>query len=260
MLSHQQVLQHGQILEQAHILEGAHQPFSRHFMAGHAVYRLAVHGNDAGGRLVETAHAIEYRGLARAVGANDGEDLVLMNVELHPVDGQEAAEAHGEIRDLQQDLAHYFNSTCGRFMGSRPCGRHIIIRTITRPKIIMRYSANSRATSGSTVSTMAARITPTCEPMPPSTTMASMSADSKKVKDSGLTKPWRAAKNAPPKPAKVAPMVNAQSFTLVGLRPSERQAISSSRKAAHARPMGMRITRLDTNSVNSASASAIRYR
>ena len=77
------------------------------------------------------------------------------------VDRQQAAEAHGEIRYFQQDLAHCFNSTCGRFMGSRPCGRHIIIRTITRPKIIIRYSANSRATSGNTVSTMAASITPT---------------------------------------------------------------------------------------------------
>ncbi len=96
--------------------------------------------------------------------------------------------------------------------------------------------------------------------MPPSTTMARISADSMKVKDSGLTMPWRAAKNAPPKPANIAPSVNAESLMRVGFRPSERQAISSSRSASQARPTGMRISRVDTNSVISASSSAIRYR
>ena len=72
--------------------------------------------------------------------------------------------------------------------------------------------------------------------------------------------PWRAAKNAPPKPAKVAPSVNADSLMRVGFRPSERQAISSSRRASQARPTGMRIRRVDTNSVTSASSRAIMYR
>ena len=63
------------------------------------------------------------------------------------------------------------------------------ISTITRPNSSIRYSENSRAISGSTVRMMAARITPSCEPMPPSTTMARIRADSMKVKDSGLTSP-----------------------------------------------------------------------
>ncbi|MNS61556.1 hypothetical protein D3C71_2166680 [compost metagenome] len=53
----------------------------------------------------------------------------------------------------------------------------------------MRYSLNSRIISGSRIITTAARITPSCEPMPPSTTMARMIADSMKVKDSGVTRP-----------------------------------------------------------------------
>ena len=36
-------------------------------------------------------------------------------------------------------------------MGSSPCGRQIIMNTIKRPNISMRYSLNSRASSGSTV-------------------------------------------------------------------------------------------------------------
>ena len=105
---------------------------------------------------------------------------------------------------------------------------------------------------------IAARMTPTCEPMPPNTTMARMMADSIKVKDSGLIKPWRAAKKHPAKPAKVAPMVKALSLTAVGLIPSARQAISSSRSASQARPMGMRSKRLITNRVISTSSRASR--
>ncbi len=51
-----------------------------------------------------------------------------------------------------------------------------------------------------------------------------------KVKDSGEMKPCRAAKNEPAKPANIAPMAKAVSLVLVVLMPSERQAISSSRK------------------------------
>src|SRR5690606_31031588 len=136
--------------------------------------------------------------------------LLRENVEGHVVHRQQAAKAHAQVVDLQegraaggrrsgwrgcgQGGAHAGTSTWWRFMGSRPCGRQIIMTIMTRPKISMRYSENSRATSGSTVSRMAATITPNCEPMPPSTTMARISADSMKVNDSGLTMPWRAAK------------------------------------------------------------------
>src|ERR1700755_2713901 len=75
---------------------------------------------------------------------------------------------------------------------------------------------------------IAASATPSCEPMPPSTTMASTSADSWKVKDSGLMKPCRVAKNAPAKPPNIAPVANAVSLVVVVLMPSARQATSSS--------------------------------
>ena len=51
------------------------------------------------------------------------------------------------------------------------------------------------------IMTTAAMATPIWLPMPPSTTMARISADSVKLTDSGLMKPWRAAKNAPAMPA-----------------------------------------------------------
>src|SRR3546814_20318348 len=115
------------------------------------------------------------------------------------LDRKQAAEPHGKAGYLKQYLAHTFNSTCGRLTGSRPCGRHININTIPNPKINMRYYANSRAISGTTVSTMAARITPTCDTMPPSTTIARTRHDSMRVKDPGLTRPWRPDQKAQPK-------------------------------------------------------------
>ena len=90
--------------------------------------------------------------------------------------------------------------------------------------------------------------------MPPSTTMATITADSMKVKLSGEMNPCRAAKNDPAKPANMAPMAKAVSLVLVVLMPSERQAISSSRKASHARPIGSRRSRTVTAAVISASA------
>ena len=90
--------------------------------------------------------------------------------------------------------------------------------------------------------------------MPPSTTMARMIALSMKVKLSGLMKPCRVAKNAPAKPPSMAPMAKAESFTVVGLMPSARQAISSSRSASQARPIGNRRRRSVKRLVTSASA------
>ena len=75
-----------------------------------------------------------------------------------------------------------------------------------------------------------------------------------KLKLSGEMKPWRAAKNEPAKPPNIAPMANAVSLVLVVLMPSERQAISSSRRASQARPIGSRRIRSVTRLVSSASA------
>ena len=60
------------------------------------------------------------------------------------------------------------------------------------------------------------------------------------------------AKNEPAKPPNMAPMANAVSLVLVGLMPSDRQAISSSLSASQARPMGS----LRMRSVNALVISA----
>ena len=74
--------------------------------------------------------------------------------------------------------------------------------------------------------------------MPPRTTMATMIADSIKVKLSGLIKACLVAKNDPANPPNIAPIANAVNLVFVGLTPKDLQAISSSLRASHALPTG----------------------
>src|SRR5690606_21922231 len=104
--------------EQAHVLKGAHQALLGDLVAGHALYGPAVQQYAARGGLVEAAHAIEHSGLARPVGPYDGENLVALNLELHLVHGQQAAEAHGQPGYLEQYIVHALSSTWGRLTGS----------------------------------------------------------------------------------------------------------------------------------------------
>ena len=69
----------------------------------------------------------------------------------------------------------------------------------SRPNTALSKSS-SRISSVPPIMMMAAIATPIWLPMPPSTTMATITADSMKVKLSGEMKPCRAAKNEPAKP------------------------------------------------------------
>ena len=77
----------------------------------------------------------------------------------------------------------------------------------------------------------AAMVTPSTEPMPPSTTMDRTMADSMNVKLAGLMNVVLAAKMTPANPAQQEPSAKAESFTLVRSMPMASQAISSSRRA-----------------------------
>src|SRR5215468_6981436 len=148
-----------------------------------------------------------------------------------------------------------------------PRGLHTMISTIAKPNSSIRYWVGSKLLPNTTLRKSSSRMisvppimitaaiaTPSRLPMPPSTTMATITADSMKVKLSGEMNPCRAAKNDPAKPANIAPMAKAVSLVLVVLMPSERQAISSSRKASHARPIGSRRSRMVMAAVSNASA------
>src|SRR6185437_15302026 len=274
VLSHHQILQRRHAGEQADVLEGAGdlglfgdtevvEPLQRDL--GRA---LAHQAERAAGRPVEAGDAVEHRGLASAVGTDQRGDLFRGRSKGQIVDGDDAAETHDQMIDREDGLAHPCPSltrseeiACARLrntVGARwpisPRGRQIINSTMAMPNTSMRYCSRPRNSSKPPIMAIEASATPSCEPMPPSTTMASTSADSWKVKDSGEMKPWRVAKNAPAKPPNMAPVANAVSLVVVVLMPSARQATSSSRSASQARPIGSRRRRIVTQLVSSASA------
>src|SRR5262249_20167232 len=99
------------------------------------------------GRLVEAGDAVEHRGLAGAIGANDGGDLARAGAERDVVDRQQAAEAHRQMLDFDQrhDVAHGapprrtgWSLSEGSRWAIRPRGRNTMISTMASPKAIMR--------------------------------------------------------------------------------------------------------------------------
>ena len=121
------------------------------------------------------------------------------------------------LDQVGRDAWLWCRNTVGARWPTSPRGRQIMISTMARPNTSMRYCSNSRNSSKPPSMTSAASATPSCEPMPPSTTIASTSADSLKVKHSGLMKPCRVAKNAPAKPPNMAPIANAVSLVVGGV-------------------------------------------
>lgn len=100
VLGDEQVFQRRHALEQTHVLEGAHHAVVGDVMAALARNALAVQHDVAARRLVETTDAIEHRGLARAIGADDGKHFLRAYVKAHVVHGQQAAEAHAQVFDF----------------------------------------------------------------------------------------------------------------------------------------------------------------
>src|SRR5262249_39606724 len=193
-------------------------------------------------RMIEAGDAVEDRGLAGAVGSDERGDVSALRRETDVIDRDEAAEPHAQVLDGEDRIGRHAHcrasattsagtsfglprKTEGVRVATSPRGRQIMISTMATPNTSMRYWANSRNNSKAPSMAKAAMATPSCEPMPPSTTMASTSADSEKVKDSGLMKPWRVAKNEPAMPPNMAPIAKAVSLVVVVLMPSERHAI-----------------------------------
>ncbi|CAN4048302.1 ribosome recycling factor, partial [Dysosmobacter welbionis] len=59
------------------------------------------------GGLVHAGDDVEGRSLARAVGADQGDDLPLAYLQIHVVHGDDAAELHGDILQTKDLLTHF---------------------------------------------------------------------------------------------------------------------------------------------------------
>src|SRR5208282_4463699 len=117
-----------------------------------------------GARPVEAGQAVEHRGLAGAVGADDGGDVAPIGGEGHVVHRLDAAEMHRQALHVEQRrfgsvgrFAHDAPLGLSRIEGARlarmPRGRQIMMPTIAAPNSSMRNWSNSRPNSGSVTST-----------------------------------------------------------------------------------------------------------
>ena len=174
--------------------------------------RRAAVADLARGRDVEAGEAVEERGLAGAVGADQADDLAVVDGEVDVADGGETAEAHGDAAGLEDRLGRARRGV-GRSsvmvispprsgapasltssassvvllvelelpapVGDEALGRKRIMRTSATPKTSSRYSSRNRSFSGIRQSSAAPRSGPVTVPMPPRTTAASRKADSR---------------------------------------------------------------------------------
>ena len=108
MLRHHQILEHRHAAEQPDVLEGAGDAGLRidvvvvEPLEPEALAVGMVELQHPFGRLVEAGDAVEHRGLAGAVRPDQRGDVVPPDLEGDVVDGDESAEAHGEVLDLEQ--------------------------------------------------------------------------------------------------------------------------------------------------------------
>ena len=118
------VVEHAHALEQRQVLEGAGDAQGRGLVRAHAAALLALEGDEARLRMVEAVDDVEDRGLARAVGADDGADLALADVEADRVERAHAAEAQRDVFGGKQhliELARAGSSLRGRACGGGSC-------------------------------------------------------------------------------------------------------------------------------------------
>src|SRR6185369_6185318 len=164
---------------------------------------------------VDPREDVEQRGLARAGGADQAEDLPGLNVEGNVAQRLDAAEALADPPGFEErrhsgwPAGISLRSVSSRRLtaeGSRPAGRNSMIRTSASPNNSMRMTSgsttmrpNSACCAGSTVqrrisgtneSSSAPRITPQMLPIPPSTTIETIITDSTSTKLSGEMKLW----------------------------------------------------------------------
>ena len=92
----QQVLERSQLRKKLGVLEGLDEPGGRDLVRLPAGDVRALPQDHAARRTREAGDEIEQRGLARAVGAEDADDLALHDAERELRDRREAAEALGE--------------------------------------------------------------------------------------------------------------------------------------------------------------------
>src|SRR3989475_11010573 len=152
-------LQRRQVGERAEVLERAGNACGGHLVRLQAGQVAPVEQERAGVWRVKPRQHVEERGLARAVRADQAENLAAADGKRDLGKRLQAAKVFGDAVGLQK--RHAACPVSSRFLtaeGSRPAGRNNITSTSARPKISMRITSgaiswrpNSASCSGSTV-------------------------------------------------------------------------------------------------------------
>jgi hypothetical protein len=99
------VVERRHALEQRDVLKRPGDALARRFVRAHSRARLAAKQDAAGLRLVEAVDDVEHRGLAGAVGADDGADFPFSNVEGDVRNGLHPAERERNVLEGKKRLA-----------------------------------------------------------------------------------------------------------------------------------------------------------
>ena len=100
-----EVVEHRHALEQGDVLERAGDPGGGRLVGPHPRARHPPEGDRPFLRVVEAVDDVEHGALAGAVGADDGADLALADVEAHPVDRAHPAEREADVMDVEDHLS-----------------------------------------------------------------------------------------------------------------------------------------------------------
>jgi hypothetical protein len=117
------VVEYAHMAEQRQILEGPADAQFRPVIGRHAGHVAALEENQAFGRVVATGDAVDHRGLAGPVRADDREQFALVDLEADIGQRPHPAEAQGDVAGLKNRLIGFHNNLPAN-SGEPPVLRH----------------------------------------------------------------------------------------------------------------------------------------
>ena len=106
VLGHHDVLENRHVGEQADVLEGPGDAPGGDLVGVETEQRLTLEHDVAGGRCDHSRDHVEEGGLPGPVGANDRDDLSLVDMEVKIGECVETTEGHAQVLNVEQTFAH----------------------------------------------------------------------------------------------------------------------------------------------------------
>ena len=127
------IVERAHSLEQGDVLEGARDATAGRFEGPHPRPGAPLEGDGAMIGVIESVDDVEHRGLARAVGADDGADFSLPDVEGNIPQRFDTAKGQRYALDLKQDIAGVRRPHAAFSRESAGCMSRILTRAAIVP-------------------------------------------------------------------------------------------------------------------------------